>query len=160
MADAGDGGAQPASGAAGPSNSQPRFEDVVGSFKGILQTHEVQVLGTMGLLIGYICIFFAKILAFTNIYMGVLGVGGVTLLLVILDSNFRWQDYKCWVRSIVVIVICLLITAPQLYFAWTVSVSEVRSTIEEQSQREAEARAKQQISPSVTVTTQKSDGSK
>ena len=42
-----------------------------------------------------------------------------------LNKDFKFGDYRHWVRSIVVIVICLLITAPQLYFAWTVSVAEL-----------------------------------
>ena len=56
-------------GSVGEQGSQQRGpEDVLGAFHELLQPHEIQVLGLMGLLIGYICVFFAKILMLTNVY--------------------------------------------------------------------------------------------
>ena len=109
----------------------------------------------MGLLIGYICVFLAKILSFTNIYIGVIGVVVITLLLMMLNKDVKFADARFWLRAVVVTFICLLITAPQLYFAWTVSVSEVQSALIEQNRRAAEARADQTVPPSVTITNKK-----
>ena len=103
----------------GKAQGEPDPQRAVNSLDGLLLTQEAQVLGAMGLFIGYICVFFAKILNLTNPYFGVLGVALITMLLLTLCKTFDWRSPTCWARCVVVIIICLLITSPQLYFAWT-----------------------------------------
>ena len=134
-----------------PTSRDADFDGVVEGFRGILQTYEVQVLGTMGLLIGYICVFFAKILSFTNIYIAVFGVSFITMMLMMLNKDFKWRDGAYWLRTVVVIFICLLITAPQLYFAWTVSVAEVQAAVEAHHMNNVDLKERQQIAPYVTI---------
>lgn len=126
-------------------------QSVANSLEGLLQTQEAQVLGAMGLFVGYICVFFAKILNLTNPYFGVMGVAIITMLLLTLCKTFNWRSPSWWSRSFVIIVICLLITSPQLYFAWTVSVSEAQSAAEGQHQRAINQASATKESPVVTI---------
>jgi hypothetical protein len=126
-------------------------QDIVNAFGNLLQTSEVQVLGAMGLLIGYICVFYAKILGFQNIYAGVAGISIITFLLIALTKDFNWFNPVSWIRAFVVIILCLLITAPQLYNAWTVSVSELQSQKELQHQAEVRNATDAKVPPSIKI---------
>ncbi len=117
---------------AGESVELASANNVVDALGGLLQTQEAQVLGAMGLFVGYICVFFAKILNYTNPYFGVLGVAILTMLLLTLSKAFDWRSPAWWLRSFVIIIICLLLTSPQLYFAWTVSVREADDVLQAQ----------------------------
>jgi hypothetical protein len=92
--------------------------------EGLLNTHEARVLATMGLFIGYICVFFTKIMSFTNMYVGAIAVAGITLLLLLLDRELHIRSRAWWLRAAIVMALSLMLTSPQLYFAWTVSVTE------------------------------------
>jgi hypothetical protein len=133
-----------------PSGAQS-VQDVLGSLQGLFNSHELQVLGAMGLLTGYICVFFAKILNLTNPYTAVSGVACITFLLLAINKDFNWRASVWWIRSFVIIIICLLITAPQLFYAWTVSVAEARSAAEELHQRDVKAAVSQVVHSDVTV---------
>jgi hypothetical protein len=94
------------------------------AIEGLLSTHEARVLATMGLFIGYICVFFTKIMSFTNMYVGAVAVAAITFLLLLLDREFHIRSRDWWLRAFVVVTLSLILTSPQLYFAWTVSVTE------------------------------------
>src|ERR1700726_4212628 len=108
-------------GGAGPGNIVAATpEDALKAVESFLNTHEIRVLGVLGIFIGYICVFFVKILSFTNIFMGVGGVALTALILMFLDPKRQIGYLDWWFRVIVVVLMSLFLTAPQLYFAWTV----------------------------------------
>jgi hypothetical protein len=96
----------------------------------LLSSHEGRVLAAMGLFIGYVCVFFTKIMSFTAMSVGVVGVGIITLLLLLLNKERDLKSQDWWFRSITVIVLTVILTSPQLYFAWTVSVAEAQNAAE------------------------------
>lgn len=98
------------------------------TFDDLLNTHEVKVLGMIGLFIGYICVFFVKILSFTNIYVGALGISLLTFILMMLDPRRNLGSADWWIRALAVVMLSLFLTSPQLYYAWTVSVSELANS--------------------------------
>lgn len=106
----------------------------------------------MGLVVGYICVLFAKFLNVTNPYFGILGVASTTMLLLALSNSFDWRSLTWWIRSLAVTFICLLITSPQLYFAWTVSVSEAKSATEAQLQRNVDIASGEHQQPAISIT--------
>src|SRR5262245_52512600 len=91
----------------------------ISAVESLFNTHEARVLGAIGLFTGYICVFFTKIMSFTQMYVGVLAVTGLTFLLLVLNREFDFKSRDWWVRAAAVIVLSLLLTSPQLYFAWT-----------------------------------------
>jgi hypothetical protein len=107
-----------------PIHSDDR--NAISAVEGLFNTHEARVLGAIGLFTGYICVFFTKIMSFTQMYVGVLAVTGLTFLLLVLNREFDFKSRDWWIRSAAVIVLSLLLTSPQLYFAWTVSVTEAQ----------------------------------
>ena len=107
-----------------PASSISDPAAIAAAVESLLNTHEARVLGAMGLFIGYICVFFTKIMSFTNMYVGALAVAGITLMLLLLNKDLNIKSAGWWLRSGAVIVLTLMLTSPQLYFAWTVSVSE------------------------------------
>lgn len=131
-----------------PSDTQ----GAVTALGNLLRTQEAQVLGAMGLFVGYICVFLAKIMQVTNPYFGVCGVAIITFLLLALGNDFDLRSLKWWIRAVAVIVICILITSPQLYFAWTVSVSEAETAAQAQHARAVSAAAKVTLQPQITIT--------
>lgn len=139
-----------ADGAGNSSDSSNSGQTAISAVQGLLNTHEAHVLGAIGLFVGYISIFFTKVMNFTDMYIGVLGVVALTVLLLLLnkDSNYRSRDW--WIRSAVVVVLSILLTSPQLHTAWTVSVSEARlAALTEQDRAVQEA--KRFVSPVVTI---------
>jgi len=130
------------------ASDQQALTQAVGA---LLGPHETQTLGLMGLLIGYICIFLVKILNFTNINLAVGGVAVLTLLILASNKSLVFSLNWC-IRSLTAIIICLLVTGPQLYFAWTVSVAELQAAIEAQHRREIESAAARSVTPSITIT--------
>ncbi|TBF36978.1 hypothetical protein ELG88_17995 [Rhizobium leguminosarum] len=131
-----------------PSDTQ----GAVTALGNLLRTQEAQVLGAMGLFVGYICVFLAKIMQVTNPYFGVCGVAIITFLLLALGNDFDFRSFKWWIRAAAVIVICILITSPQLYFAWTVSVSEAETAAQAQHARAVSAAEKVTLQPQITIT--------
>ena len=131
-----------------PSDAQ----GAVTALGNLLRTQEAQVLGAMGLFVGYICVFLAKIMQVTNPYFGVCGVAIISLLLLALGSDFDWRSLKWWIRALAVIVICILITSPQLYFAWTVSVSEAETAAQAHHTNVVSEAAKVSLQPQITIT--------
>jgi hypothetical protein len=99
---------------------------VAAALEGLFSTHEARVLGAISLFVGYLSIFFTKVMNFTEMYVGVLGIVGLIILLLLLSKEFDWRSGQAWLRCIAVVVIGIFLTSPQLYFAWTVSVSEAR----------------------------------
>jgi predicted Co/Zn/Cd cation transporter (cation efflux family) len=126
---------------------------VAAAIEGLLRTHEARVLATMGLFIGYICVFFTKIMSFTDLSVGAMAVAVITLLLLFLDRDIDFRSRAWWLRSIVVIVLTLILTAPQLYFAWTVSVTEA-----EAAARAVHERKVQQTKSQSNITNTKQPG--
>jgi hypothetical protein len=148
-----DGAAAPDGGARDHPVIKPSdTEGAVTALGNLLRTQEAQVLGAMGLFVGYICVFLAKIMQVTNPYFGVCGVAIITLLLLALGTDFDWRSLKWWVRAVAVIVICILITSPQLYFAWTVSVSEAETAAQAHHASAVSAAAAVSLQPQITVT--------
>ena len=111
-----------------PGNSpiHPDPRHAVAAVEDLFNTHEARVLGAIGLFTGYICVFFTKIMNFTQMYVGVLAVMGLTFLLLALNRKIDFKSRDWWFRSAAVIALSLLLTSPQLYFAWTVSVTEAQ----------------------------------
>jgi hypothetical protein len=126
---------------------------VTAVIQGLFDTHEARVLGAMGLFVGYICIFFVRVMSFTEMYVGVLGVALITLLLLLLnrDKGSLSQGWLQWgIRSFAVIIFSVLLTSPQLYYAWTVSVKDQQFAA--QVDREiAAAKANKFVQPEINV---------
>jgi hypothetical protein len=131
---------------AGPATEQSVYR----ALETFLNAHEVQVLALMGLLMGYICIFFTKILNFSQMYVGVLGIIAITFLFLTLVGP-DWRSRHWWLRTLAVIVVALIVTSPQLYFAWTVSVTEAQLAAQAQKVRLIDS-ANQFVQPRITVT--------
>ena len=129
----------------------PIPDSVMKGIEELLDKHETRVLGVMGLCIGYISVFLVKILNFTHMYYGVGGIVLTTLLLLLLDKNKNLKVVDWWVRALTVIVICLFITSPQLYFAWTVSVAELQVAADERLERDRAEAYLNQESPEITI---------
>jgi hypothetical protein len=127
---------------------QPAVLQAIG---GLFQAHEVQVLGAMGLFIGYICVFFTKIFSFTHMYIGICGVVGTTILLLLLNKELAPKSFNWWVRFVTVIVLALFFTSPQLYFAWTVSVSEAKLASQTAQATGIAAAEQKFVAPDVTI---------
>jgi hypothetical protein len=87
------------------ANKPPDNQDAVAALGTLLRTQEAQVLGAMGLFVGYICVFLAKIMQVTNPYLGVCGVAIITLLLLTLGADFDWRSIKWWIRALAVVVV-------------------------------------------------------
>lgn len=126
-------------------------DSVAKGLEELLDKHEVRVLGVMGLFIGYISVFLVKILSFTNMYYGVGSIILTTLLLLLLDKNKNLKVTDWWIRTSAVILLCLFITSPQLYFAWTVSVAELKVAANARLEQERENAYINQSSPEITI---------
>jgi hypothetical protein len=126
-------------------------QNAVKALDSLLQTQEAQVLGAMGLIVGYVCVLFAKLLNATNPYYGVFGVALTTMLLLALSKSFDWRSPSWWARSVAVTLICILITSPQLYFAWKVNVSEAQAASLSYL-REASQAAPPPVQPEIRIT--------
>jgi hypothetical protein len=50
-----------------------------------------------------------------------------------------------------VVVLAIILTSPQLYFAWTVSVSEVRAAALQTQTRDAQKLENQYVKPTVNI---------
>jgi hypothetical protein len=110
---------------------------------GIFQAHETKALGIIGLLVGYICVFFTKVMEIQSIFIGVLGISLIMILLLLLNPEFNFRSTHWWVRSITVVILSILLTSPHLYFAWNTSVAEARAGAIQQ--RDAAIRQAQEI---------------
>jgi hypothetical protein len=126
-------------------------QTAIAAVKDLFDTHEVRVLGAVGLLIGYICVFFAKIMYFTQMYVGICAVIVITSLLLLLNKEVNFTSRLWWTRSITVIILSVFFTSPQLYDAWTVSVAEAK--LAALGAQEAAVHHAQQptVSPTVTI---------
>ena len=134
------------------ANKPPGNQDAITALGTLLRTQEAQVLGAMGLFVGYICVFLAKIMQVTNPYAGVCGVAIITLLLLTLGADFDWRSIKWWIRALAVVVICILITSPQLYFAWTVSVTEAETPAQAHHNNAVSLANQVTSQPKITIT--------
>jgi predicted Co/Zn/Cd cation transporter (cation efflux family) len=123
---------------------------------GIFQAHETKALGIIGLLVGYICIFFTKVMEMQSILVGVLGISLTTILLLLLNPELNFRSTQWWLRSITVIILSILLTSPQLYFAWTTSVAEARAGAIQQ--RDAAISRAQDINVPSRITIETSPG--
>jgi hypothetical protein len=132
------------------NNITPTTEAVSRAIEDLFSTHEVRVLGAMGLIIGYISIFFTKIMEVDSFYVGIFGVAMTTMLLLLLDPKLSIDSKVWWARSIVVVIMSLFLTSPQFYYAWTVSVKERRDAKQADLLREIERNRAPQQSSSAT----------
>jgi hypothetical protein len=120
------------------------------ALEGLFQSYEARVLAAIGLFIGYICVFFTKIMSFTQMYIGILGIAGVTFLLLLLNKDADFKSRAWWARSCVVVIFSLILTSPQFYFAWTVSVQEAQNAAQA-AQIRAVNEAQAFVQPQITV---------
>jgi hypothetical protein len=123
---------------------------VTAALEGLFSSHEARVLGAISLFVGYLCIFFTKILSFTNMYVGVIGIAAMIVVLLLLKNDFKWKSPQAWFRHAAVVIIGLVLTSPQLYFAWTVSVAEARMAAQADQQRQERA-ANSFVPPEITI---------
>jgi hypothetical protein len=135
---------------------EARSQEAVAAIATLLNSQEAQVLGAIGLFIGYLCIFLTKLMNFTQPYIGVLGVIILTTLLLLLGKQNNLKSPDWWLRSVVVIVLALILSAPQLYFAWTVSVAEVRANALQLQNNEVQQRSSAFVAPNVKIDQPKS----
>jgi H+/Cl- antiporter ClcA len=117
----------------------------------LISPHQINVLAVMGLSIGYICIFLVKILDLTNIYLGVIGVGLTTLILLFLDKAKDFRSTDWWCRSFLVVLFSLFLTAPQLYYAWWTSVQERQKLANADGVLQALEKTARQVPPEITI---------
>lgn len=96
----------------------------VNALEGLFATHEVRVLGAVGLLTGSISIFFVKILGLLSPFVGISGIALVTVIMLLLDPRINPRSIIWWIRMFCVVLIAIIITSPQLYDAWTTAVTE------------------------------------
>jgi hypothetical protein len=82
-----------------PASSISDPAAIAAAVESLLNTHEARVLGAMGLFIGYICVFFTKIMSFTNMYVGALAVAGITLMLLLLNKDLNIKSAGWWLRE-------------------------------------------------------------
>jgi len=100
--------------------------EALSALDGLFATHEIRVLGVVGILTGYLCILFVKMM---GLYSPLIGVGGIifiTTILLFLDPRMELRSARWWMRVVVVVIVSVVITSPQMYDAWTVAVKEAR----------------------------------
>ncbi len=125
--------------------------DAIAAISTLLDSHEARVLGAVGLFVGYLCVLLTKIMNFTQPVMGVLGIVGLTLVLLLLGKEVDLRSPGWWLRSFIVVLLAIVLTAPQLYFAWTVSVAEVQANALQMQAIQARQLANQFVPPTVTI---------
>jgi hypothetical protein len=54
---------------------------------GLFATHEIRVLGLVGILTGYVCVLFVKMMGLSSPFVGIGGVVLITLMLLFLDPQ-------------------------------------------------------------------------
>jgi hypothetical protein len=136
---------------------RPDSSETAKALEGLLQTHEARVLGVVGLFIGYVCVLMTKIMNFAQMYVGALAVAILTFLLLLLGENFQFKSATWWLRSIIVILLCLVLTSPQLYFAWTVSVTEAEAAAQAALDRRVLRESNKFVPPIINVAPQQGD---
>src|SRR3982074_3811321 len=99
-----------------PAKSDDR--DAIAAISALLDTHEARVLGAVGLFVGYLCVLLTKIMNFTQPAVGVLGVVGLTIVLLLLGKDVELRSPGWWLRSVIGVILVIVLTSPQLYFAW------------------------------------------
>jgi len=108
--------------------SPPSSKEVLGALDGLFATHEVRVLGVVGILTGYLCILFVKMMGLFSPLIGVGGIVCITAMLLFLDPKMEVRSGRWWIRVFAVIIVSVVITSPQMYDAWTVAVKEARDS--------------------------------
>ena len=127
-------GAQLAPGATPMEKSGSRLSDlassqeILNSLDGLFAAHEVRVLGVVGILTGYICTLLVKVLHIDGPLDGVYGIMFIAALLMSLDPNIAVRSLRWWSRGLVVVIMSVVITSPQIYNSWTVAFDEDRAT--------------------------------
>jgi hypothetical protein len=129
----------------------PDYGQLGTQLNAVFPAHELRVLGIMALLIGYLSIFFTKILHQTDPTVGVVGIAAMTLLLLFMGPEVDARSRNWWLRSFAIILLTLLLTAPQFNNAWIVSIDEERRKALYEAQVDAARKAQQQIQPQVSV---------
>ena len=99
-----------------PAKSDDR--DAIAAISTLLDSHEARVLGAVGLFVGYLCVLLTKIMNFTQPIVGVLGVVGLTIVLLLLGKQVEPRSPGWWIRSLIVVI-------PR-NFSWPPSVFPVR----------------------------------
>jgi hypothetical protein len=94
---------------------------------GLFATHEIRVLGLVGILTGYICILFVKMMGLSSPFIGIGGIVLITLMLLFLDPQMNLRSFRWWVRVFSVVIMSIVISSPQMYDAWTVAVREAKN---------------------------------
>jgi hypothetical protein len=131
---------------------EPANETILKGVEQLLSTHEIRVLGAMGLFIGYMSIFIVKILEYQDMHLGVAFVILTTVSLMFLDKERKPYMLEWWTRVFVVVLLTLFITSPQLYNAWTVAVLEQKMATQEHANQEKAILATKQTQPIITIT--------
>lgn len=108
-------------------NRSAKSDDPIAAIGSLLDTHEARVLGGVGLSVGYLCVLFTKIMNFTQPLVGVFGVVGLTIGLLLLGKQVDPRSLGWWARCLIVVFLAVVLTAPQLHDAWTVSVAEAQA---------------------------------
>jgi phosphoglycerol transferase MdoB-like AlkP superfamily enzyme len=117
----------------------------------VIDGYETRIVALVSMLMGYLCILLTKVFRSTDILMGVAAVAFITLLLLSLHSNRSFTSMEWWWRAFVVIVVCLVVTAPQLHFAWTVSANEAQDAAEALQNRKLIEAGRRFITPNVNI---------
>lgn len=107
--------------------ADPRvFDDsgVMEGLKGIFEAYEVQVISVVGLLVGYISIFLIKIADVGSVKFGAAFIALTTVALLCINSNAKFLHPIWWLRTVILMGICLAFLAPQIHSAWTVTSNE------------------------------------
>src|SRR5689334_24406111 len=59
---------------------------------------------------------------------------------ILLSRQVEPRSPGWWLRSFIVVILAIVLTSPQLYFAWTVSVAEVQANAQQAQARSEERR--------------------
>ncbi len=102
-------------------------QEALNALDGLFATHEMRVLGIVGILTGYLSVLFVKMIGLLSVWVGVIGIVFMTLMLLLLDPQLAPKSSRWWLRACAVIVISVVITSPQMFYAWTVAVRETQA---------------------------------
>lgn len=94
------------------------------ALKDVLQTYEIRVVGVMGILVGYICIFLVKLLQFEDVKIGVGLISFISMIFMISEKTFNFRSLSSYLRVVLVVVLSNIACSPQLFYAWETSIAE------------------------------------
>ncbi|MCQ1772874.1 hypothetical protein NOI24_16310 [Neorhizobium galegae] len=114
------------------TQNNPHLMNALGD---LLNLFESKVLAAIGLLSGYLCIFFTQWMAISSGYVIAVAMSLLTGMLLMLNPEFKFNEFKWWLRTFTVIIVALFLTSPQVVFALKSAAADGRDAAEAQALR-------------------------